>query len=368
MVALSLAMGIGCEQQTKVERYGSTDPYEFDGGDDTGDTGGGGGDTTWQQDTGTEPEDTGSDTSCDDCGQEDIPKVAVEPTGQTQCYSNDGTITCPPLPCSGAGGDFCGQDAQYRTADKSYNVQSTVTDNATGLIWQRENTGRTWNDAITYCEELEHDGNTDWRLPDYHELASLFHYGRHNPAIDTDAFPGTGGDRYWCSSYVPYEGTAWDLWFNPGDTDTHYDTHDMRVRCVRGDARRYPNVKGRFVESQVGGETIVRDLSTGIVWQKTMVSGKVWQDALTYCETLVSAGYSDWRLPNINELRSLINIEAMSPASDLPNAGFDIFWSSTTSDDNPRDAFHISFHDGTLTRQDKSNSESTASARCMRVE
>ncbi len=85
-----------------------------------------------------------------------------------------------------------------------------------------------------------------------------------------------------------------------------------------------------FNSTTVNGDIIVTDTETGLVWQKTYVSGKTWQQALAYCENLTYAGYSDWRLPDKNELASLVNYGKHNPASDFPDMPSAFFWSSTT--------------------------------------
>jgi len=67
----------------------------------------------------------------------------------------------------------------------------TVTDDITGLMWQREddNIERDWYNAISYCDSLPLAGYTDWRLPNEFELQSIVHYGHHAPAINTAAAP-----------------------------------------------------------------------------------------------------------------------------------------------------------------------------------
>jgi hypothetical protein len=47
--------------------------------------------------------------------------------------------------------------------------------------------------------------------------------------------------------------------------------------------------------------------STGLCWQNPPEGNNLlWMDALSYCEELVLGGHSDWHLPTISELRSLI--------------------------------------------------------------
>jgi hypothetical protein len=49
------------------------------------------------------------------------------------------------------------------------------------------------------------------------------------------------------------------------------------------------------------------DSSSGLVWQNPAPSDKLnWADAGAYCDGLTLAGNTDWRLPTIGELRSLI--------------------------------------------------------------
>jgi hypothetical protein len=48
------------------------------------------------------------------------------------------------------------------------------------------------------------------------------------------------------------------------------------------------------------------DHATCLMWQQPLfVERLVWADAMDACHTLVLAGYDDWRLPTINELRSV---------------------------------------------------------------
>lgn len=41
------------------------------------------------------------------------------------------------------------------------------------------------------------------------------------------------------------------------------------------------------------------------MWQEGEGGSKTWEYAITYYEGLSLGGYSDWRLPNIKELKSM---------------------------------------------------------------
>ena len=60
------------------------------------------------------------------------------------------------------------------------NNDGTVTDLATGLVWQKSDSGKgmNWEEALSYAEDLELAGSDDWRLPNAKELQSLVDYTR----------------------------------------------------------------------------------------------------------------------------------------------------------------------------------------------
>ncbi len=71
------------------------------------------------------------------------------------------------------------------------NNKGTVSDLATGLMWQKadDGIGRDWREALEYAENLELATYSDWRLPNAKELQSILDYSRspqttNSPAID----------------------------------------------------------------------------------------------------------------------------------------------------------------------------------------
>ena len=106
-----------------------------------------------------------------------------------------------------------------------------------------------------------------------------------------------------------------------------------------GDLRKGAAWRGpRFAVSN----DCVTDNLTGLMWSKNgnMPNGtKTWQEALDYVASLNSrggvCGYTDWRLPNVNELESLVNAEKSDTATWLNTQGFTNaqagnYWSSST--------------------------------------
>jgi hypothetical protein len=90
----------------------------------------------------------------------------------------------------------------------------------------------------------------------------------------------------------------------------------------------------RFVDNLNG---TVTDNLTGLVWEQAPLSiKKTWADALIYCNDLALGPYNDWRLPNVLELESLVNVGESSQATWLTSQGFtniqtsSYYWSSTS--------------------------------------
>ncbi len=88
---------------------------------------------------------------------------------------------------------------------------------------------------------------------------------------------------------------------------------------------------------------VVHDEKTGLWWTKEIAAGKTWQQALAYCEGLDYGEVDNWRLPNINELLSLVDRSLDDPASGFPGIPSDAFWTSTTVDAAPTTAWQVDF-------------------------
>lgn len=316
-------------------------------------------------------------------------------TGQTTCYNNSAIIPCP------AEGDFKGQDAQHTGPVRSYtllNAGAMVQDDITGLIWEMKNNmdgtqdynnpndadnTYTWcdpntssnggnagtcgtNNTMDFIDQLNSGdgfgGHTDWRMPTIKELASLVDLGQSFKAIDPLFAAATQPFDYWSSttSATFLQNYAWSVsffffgWIN---SNTKPDT--LYVRAVRGG--QTPNVD-RYVDNKDG---TITDTVTCLQWQKTTMDTKngvgpdtyTWQEALAGSENLSLAGHSDWRLPNRNELLSLVdysrNHSAIDPVFATTTLPSD-YWSSSTCDGLPDNARLVDFDSGWGIVDDKS--------------
>jgi len=118
------------------------------------------------------------------------------------------------------------------------NGNGTVTDEATGLMWQQEtiqNNMMSWRQALSYCERLNLGGHTDWRLPTIKELLSLVDYSRYNPAINTKYFLDAKSSFYWSSTTAALnEDYAWGVNFEYGHDGLETKKYSYYVRAIRG--------------------------------------------------------------------------------------------------------------------------------------
>ena len=330
------------------------DPQPQDGDHDTDDDEH---DNDHDTDTDTDPEDPGDGFPIPEADD-----ASLICTGQNKCFNGSTEIACPPL----SNADFFGQDAQY--AKKGYCLMKSfttsadiVTDNIFGLIWQRNlpeqydgctgDTGKkcTYQQAINYCSNLNYAGFSDWRLPAPEEFATIIDFGKINPTIDDSIFPmpGTIMKTFWTqTSSLFTNGKIWVVDFATGETVENPSNY-FYVRCVRGGENlNVPDFKTL-------DNSIVEDSQYNFYWTQPTTDTMTWQEALAYCKNLEYADEKGWRLPNINELVTLLNHFTARPASQFPGMTLNYFWSSTSSEEYALNAWSINSSDGTIRAIDK---------------
>ncbi len=95
---------------------------------------------------------------------------------------------------------------------------------------------------------------------------------------------------------------------------------------------------------------IVYDSKTELYWQSKPSNKKFnWSSAKNYCSNLTYEGKSDWRLPNIDELKSLVDYSRYKPAiaTNLIDIKIDDwYWSSSKYVNDSSSAWVVLFDDG----------------------
>lgn len=297
--------------------------------------------------------------------------LTLPQTGQTTCYNDAGTAI---IPCVGTGQD--GEQLRGLPWPSTRFVinQNTLTDSLTGLMWLQDancisnfypsfdtfgtaGDGKVdWNNALLFVDGINVGTYsacgatfTDWVLPNINELKSLANYE------DFDQAPWLTGHgfvnlqpSYWSSTQRPSE-SAWT--FTLGNTMFQQGTGLSAVLPVRvatpgaltlartgisgsvlpgddGDTRRgeVPPVP-RFTDNLDG---TVSDNLTSLMWLKninciglTSYYSYPYPDSpqvtianfnsVVFSACGVTDIYSDWRVPNVIELESLLDYSSGTP-------------------------------------------------------
>jgi len=314
------------------------------------------------------------------CPAENYPIVD---TSQERCYDNGQEITYPK-----GGEPFFGQDAQYLGNQPAYrdNEDGTITDLVTGLMWQKgPGPKKTLEEAIAGASACRVGGYDDWRLPSIKEMYSLImFYGEDvsphltdasglKPFINTEYFDFSYGDPAEGERIIDSQMATSTKYVS---TTMYADETVFGVNFADGRIKGYPagvNRPGRgpkkfFVfyvrgnpeygknKFRDNGDGTIADEATGLTWMQPdsghlkageSKDGRLnWEQALEWAEDLQYAGHSDWRLPNIKELQSIVDytrspdttnsaaidpIFRVTPIRDgLDKVNYPFYWSGTT--------------------------------------
>lgn len=215
-----------------------------------------------------------------------------------------------------------------------------VTDNVTGLLWQRtpDSQACTWDEAKTRCQNLVLGGVRGWTLPTEIELLSLVDASHTAPAINEAAFPATPSACFWSASvYVGSKNSSWYVAFNVGDAMSFDRGNPCHARCVVRPTSS-PGAHYSFPTPDT-----VFDHETGLTWQRTAPTRDYKQsEALDYCRVLPLGNFgSGWKLPTKKQLETLVNRQLPAWSSitiDLeafPGEANKQYWTSTPYADEP---------------------------------
>jgi hypothetical protein len=237
-----------------------------------------------------------------------------------------GVFSVPPLQTGQITSFTTKDDASQKSgiARMTYTVPETGAyySPSTGLTWKSTSGGNVnWITAKDSC-------GTGWRLPSIEELTTLINYERNAaPVIDSE-FVSSTGTLFW-SQTESFQNNAYAfvVGFGSGRISTQSKTGYAAYRCIKNTASPKRN-PGKYTNKLSGS---VYDLSTGLVWQSQTTLSKSWDSAISYCNTLSQDGL-EWRLPNKNELLSLMDYSKsgnlLIDESSFPNSQI-TYWSST---------------------------------------
>jgi len=249
------------------------------------------------------------------------------------------------------------------------NSDGTITDVVTGLVWEKVMVAMTWNNAVSAANIATTGGYTDWRLPSMKELYSLILYSGSCSGdnsirlfIDHEYFDQPLGNT--SDGGLEIDAQTWTSTNYDGDTMGNTVDTAMAVNFVDGRVKSYPKVMEKYVRLVRGneeyginiftnnGDGTVSDNATGLMWAESDNGEAVdWEKALAFAQNSTLSGYSDWRLPTIKELNSIVDysksqyeafinenyFQITQTTDPLGGSWYAYFWSSTTLIDGSGD-------------------------------
>jgi len=112
----------------------------------------------------------------------------------------------------------------------------------------------------------------------------------------------------------------------------------------------------------------VLDTETGLRWQQAVGATGTQAGSVRYCDLLILGGFSDWRLPSVLELASLVDESVASPGPTIDSAAFPLtpsqeFWSSSPALGTPSYGWVVLFDESSALGDDATQ---MYYARCVR--
>ena len=219
-------------------------------------------------------------------------------------------------------------------------------------------------EALMYCYNLDLNGYNDWRLPTLEEFYELIDYGTADPALSSN-FTNTTTGYFWTQTPCPVcEAKSFAISEANGVFYSFENTNSFHTMCVRG--YKSP-IKSYERDDSLN---VVIDQNKKLMWQdgnsEEMKQEDNFADAVNYCESLEYAGFDDWRLPNIIELRSTLDFSGIGNDG-LLNVAFQErlinSWSATTDSKDSTQAWNVEYYLGTSSEVGK---EKFTQKRCVR--
>lgn len=298
------------------------------------------------------------------------PHPRVYATGVVTCA----TDTMQDLPCPQPGWNLQDGDFQSNRQEFLQTAIDEITDLHTGLIWELNDDGSTYTQAqaVQKCANLtSSQASTGWRLPSVIELMTLIDNGIDLPSINP-LFLGSESTNYWTST--PTAGAnmlAWTVKFDFGEVIPLLMDTPNPVKCVRGASNvlNVGNVGLRKAGPFKTTALTVQDATTGLEWQREDDATRRDQmGGMDYCANLQLGGLSGWHLPNISELLSLVQYDAVNANGVAIDSAFqnpkpDLYWSSTQNEGIPTLSWSVTFNLGVV---DGLSVTGLGFARCVR--
>ena len=190
-------------------------------------------------------------------------------------------------------------------------------------------------------------GNSDWRLPTREELISLVD---RESGINSEFFDHAVTTPHWAANTnAATTSAAWTVDFDTGGEAVSSDDKSgaHAVRLVRGAwaATSANTCEGTLYQAKADNIYAVAassdgvdlpssaafiDKQTGLMWKNAEESAADWDASMLAAGSATDFGYTNWRLPTITEVYSLLDVGCNAPSS---NANYftsaNMLWTAT---------------------------------------
>lgn len=260
-----------------------------------------------------------------------------------------------------------------------------VLDKVTGLLWQKEAVLFPFANTSTLVDRANNAnlcGRTTWRMPRSNELLSLLNFSASTAQpMNADApFSAEMNGSYWSDEQVlGMTGNAWVVSPGLGGGGVTYfsktATHGVRL-VSDGNLIAPPLCEDAGTRFYLGNEPTVSvpdgtayDRKTGLMWKRCTegdgsalcrptfdTSGNAtytsnWLRNVNANPATLGAGFSDWRIPTVKEMASLVDRCNAQPAINttiFPDSYSASYLTSTVDANNVTQFWYVNFFDGTV--------------------
>jgi len=222
----------------------------------------------------------------------------------------------------------------------------TVKDTKTGLMWAAKDGGKAIDEADlkTYFNNYRTGGYADWRMPTIDELEEIYDEGTENKhGYHITKLIDLAGEWVWgldgrdlATSFGFIEGSTAVAFFDGPGSGTWYQAkkaegggaRPLPVRSTgKSQTRKQEAGDDRFIAHDNG---TVSDKKTGLMWAaKDDGKGLNKRDLRAYFENYRAGGYTDWRVPTVDELKTIYDPAGkkhISCVTDLIHVGDEWVW------------------------------------------
>lgn len=316
------------------------------------------------------------------------------------CWDDNSLISCVG---TGQDGDYnVGREPNFSgpTQHSTYTSDYTTTDETMGLTWRTCKLGASGSDCTvgspstmdypdasgngTGCDQLNqanggngYAGITNWRLPTIEELGLLIKYDYTASWRTFDSkFPNSLSGNLWSNTVAKLQTDHHWAHYNRTGAENYVDGPggmNNQVRCVSGPVWQNENLLFANLDGTV------TDKATNLIWQKCAMgqandenctglptTGSL-SNGIDYCENLSLGDSEDWRVPNINELRSIIKRTEPSghriDTQAFPNVSGASYQSSTLPNNYGAQVMVVTFQTGRVFERN----DGASATRCVRT-